>query len=600
MHRELSQQSPPRHSRIVRILLSPWFPWASIALAILLVAPSLTTGWAMDDYYERWLLAGSPKFHELGYPPIDMFRFFDLDHERTQRMKEIGFVPWWTSPNLHAAFWRPLAALTHIFDYAVWPNSPVLMHLHNLVWLALALAAVAALYRQMLGLKVAAAFATLLYAIDDARATPAAWLANRNALLVALFGTLAIYSHVIWRRDARRFGAVTGPILLACALLSGEAGIGALAYLVAYELTMTSGSWMRRLVRLTAYGIVVIAWRVAWLAQHYGIADLGYEYLDPLANPLRFLENALVRVPILLLGQWAPAPPELHFAFYPAGVVWMAVIAVLVLLLIAIAIFPLVRCDPTARFWAAGMLIAAVLAVAAPPMNRNLTFVGIGGMGLLGQYFSEALHARFWKVSQLRFCFRAAVVGLLALVHLLIGPLLLTFLSIFDMGPPGFVESMHDVPGLSADAETHDLVIVNHPMACNLFHLLTQRIVDRQPLPHSTLTLASAGEPLSITRPDENSLLVHTNDEGSRSHLLDLYTRTYPYKGGETIELPAATVAVQTATPDGRPKDVLFRFQRPLDDQSLNWTYWRDGQFQPFTVPKVGQTVDVPASGLPF
>jgi len=143
-------------------------------------------------------------------------------------------------------------------------------------------------------------------------------------------------------------------------------------------------------------------------------------------------------------------------------------------------------------------------------------------------------------------------------------------------------------------------VIVNHPMAANLLHLVTQRAVDDQPLPHSILTLAPAGEPISITRPDANSLLVRTNDEGSRSHLLDLYSRTYPYRGGETVELPAATVTLQSATPDGRPRDVLFHFKRPLEDQLLGWVYWRDGRFQPFAVPKVGETIGVPASGLPF
>src|SRR5215467_1548549 len=159
----------------------------------------------------------------------------------------------------------------------------------------------------------------------------------------------------------------------------------------------------------------------------------------------------------------------------------------------------------------------------------------------MGEHFDASINKKKRGGSRLRFGIRAVATGLLVLVHLIIAPAFLVFLSIFDMGPPGFVESMHDIPGLSADAANRDLVIVNHPMVCNLLHLLTQRAVDGQPLPHSIFTLAPAGEPLSITRPDANSLLVHTNDEGSRSHLLDLYSRTYPYKGGETIELPAAT-----------------------------------------------------------
>jgi len=388
--------------------------------------------------------------------------------------------------------------------------------------------------------------------------------------------------------------------MLAFGLLSGEAGVGVIAYLLAYEMTLVSGSWKRRLICLAPYGIVLIAWRAAWLAQHHGIADLSFEYLDPLSDPLGFLTNAVWRVPILLLSQWAFAPAELHFAFYPAGVAWMAIIAALFLLVLAVALWPLMRRDTTARFWTVGMLIATILAVAAPPMTRNLIFVGIGAMGLLGQFFNQALHARYWNVSRLRLGFRSIIVASLVLVHLVIAPAGLVLLTTLYMGPPGFAESMHDIPGLSADTENQNLVIVNHPMPFHVLHLLTQRIVDDQPIPRSMLTLAPAGEPLSITRPDASSLLVHTNDEGSRPHLLDLYSRTYPYKGGETIELPAVTVNVQTATPDGRPRDVLFHFKRPLDDTTFDWINWRDDHFQPFTVPKVGETVSVPASGLPF
>jgi hypothetical protein len=246
------------------------------------------------------------------------------------------------------------------------------------------------------------------------------------------------------------------------------------------------------------------------------------------------------------------------------------------------------------------MLVATVLAAAGPPMNRNLLLVGIGAMGLLGQFFTQAMRAKYWSASWLRVGFRSIMVGLLALVHLVIAPAGLLLLTIFYMGPPGFAQSMHDIPGLSADAENRDLVMVNHPMPFHVLHLLTQRIVDGQPIPRSTLTLAPAGEPVSIMRPDADSLLVRTNDEGSRSHLLDLYSRTYPYKGGEMIELPSATVNVQSTTADGRPRDVLFRFKRPLEDTYFDWIYWRDGRFQPFVPPKVGESIDVPPSGLPF
>ena len=84
---------------------------------------------------------------------------------------DIGVFPWWTDPTLKAEFLQALTVLTHRLDYALWPDSPVLMHAQSLFWLGTAVAAVAVFYRRMLGPTGVAATAALLYAIDDAART---------------------------------------------------------------------------------------------------------------------------------------------------------------------------------------------------------------------------------------------------------------------------------------------------------------------------------------------------------------------------------------------------------------------------------------------
>jgi hypothetical protein len=46
-------------------------------------------------------------------------------------------LPWWSDPTIHIDFARPLTALTHVLDYALWPGTPALRHLHSLLWFAL-------------------------------------------------------------------------------------------------------------------------------------------------------------------------------------------------------------------------------------------------------------------------------------------------------------------------------------------------------------------------------------------------------------------------------------------------------------------------------
>ena len=101
-----------------------------------------------------------------------MFRFFHGDPGRTGRLMDLGLYPWWTYPGLKAEFLQALTVLTHRLDYALWPDSPVLMHAHSLLWLGAAVAATAAFYRRMLGATWVAGVAALLFAVDDARGRP--------------------------------------------------------------------------------------------------------------------------------------------------------------------------------------------------------------------------------------------------------------------------------------------------------------------------------------------------------------------------------------------------------------------------------------------
>ena len=111
---------------------------------------------------------------------------------RTGRIMDIGAFPWWTDPTLKAEFLQAMTVLTHRLDYALWPDSPALMHAQSLFWLGTAVAAAAVFYRRMLGATWVAAVAALLFAVDDARATTVGFIANRNVFIAATFGFMAL------------------------------------------------------------------------------------------------------------------------------------------------------------------------------------------------------------------------------------------------------------------------------------------------------------------------------------------------------------------------------------------------------------------------
>ncbi len=69
-----------------------------------------------------------------------------------------------------------------------------------------------------------------------------------------------------------------------------------------------------------------------------------------------------------------------------------------------------------------------------------------------------------------------------------------------------------------------------------------------------------------------------------RSHLLAL---------NQQVVLSNVAMTITVLTPNQRPSEVTFEFAKPLDDDSLRWFYWHRGEYQPFIVPTVGQTVVV-------
>ncbi len=163
-----------------RLLKGRCLPAVAAWLAVLLALPSLGNGWILDDYYHRTVLLGTSRFRDLLGPPSGMFRFFRGDPVRTGRLMDLGLFPWWTDPGLKAEFLQAITVLTHRLDYALWPDSPALMHAQSLFWLGAAVAVTAVFYRRMLGPTRVAGVAALLFAADDARGATVGFIANRT------------------------------------------------------------------------------------------------------------------------------------------------------------------------------------------------------------------------------------------------------------------------------------------------------------------------------------------------------------------------------------------------------------------------------------
>ena len=570
---------------IRRALSWRWSPLAAIALALALTAPSLTIGLVADDWIQ--VLVGRGQQSRLpGLPKssLDLFSFAGHSVGGNVTARDSGLYPWWTDLDVKLAFFRPLASLTHSIDWRLWPQSPFLMHLHNLVWFALALAAVALFYRRFCLDPAVAGLATLLYALDDAHGQAVGWIANRNALVALACALPVLVVHDRWRRDGWRTGAWLAPAIFAVALCAGEASLAVVGYLAAHALWLDRGRLVERLVRLWPYFVVIVIWRIVYNHLGYGTANSGV-YIDIGHDPRAFLTALPSRFVFLLAGQLALPWSDLAAMWSyigPRALKIAFVIAFTSSAFVVAQLIPIARRDPTMRFLATGALLALVPVCSTFPADRLLWFVGIGAMGLVAQFLLTP--PRGW------WAWSGFVV--LLLLHVVLAPpeLALRSRSMEAVNIP-LVRADESLP-MTPDTAGRTVVLVNPPADFFAGYLGFRRAAFGEPRP-TFRWLASTQESVAVTREDEHTLRV-TPHGGFMAQISEYMLRSRPLPDHAHIDLPGMHVDVLGSTADGRPASARFRFDLPLDDPSLYFARWDVQRYAPFKLPAIGETVTLP------
>jgi hypothetical protein len=321
-------------------------------------------------------------------------------------------------------------------------------------------------------------------------------------------------------------------------------------------------------------------------------------YVDPVAEPLRYMSAVVERVPFLMLGQWTPVPSGINLAVPPwvTTKIWYWCVGLTVV--IFVLFWPVIRREREARFWCAGMVLSMLPACATVASDRLMMFAGIGAAGLLAKFLAASFGKGRYRDAFVVWRWAAVFFGgVLILSQLVINPVALPFRAANPMGPKRLVESIIITEPFDKSIEEQDLIIVNAP--CALLMMFSPMImqIENQPVPQHMRFLTTAPlSPAKMFRPDENTLLIRPK-WGYLGWTMDRIFRNMDnmFELGEKVELTGMTVEITELAADGRPQEAKFTFDVPLEDPSLRWMYWKKGKFRPFTPPKVGETVIIPA-----
>lgn len=591
-------------------------------LAIVLTLPALAVGFAQDDYFLLGVFKGYPGLEGLQQEVWNGFTFSEGDPVRNRLRMERGIMPWWSVGNWKMDFWRPVASMTHWVDYKIFGETAWPMHVHSLLLYGLLVFFVARLYRRFETPVWIAGLAGLMFAVDSAHGIPAGWISNRNALLSALFGVLAMLNHDTWRRGKDGRGS-PGPwyphglwalVWLGLALFSAEAAVALGGYFFAYALFIdprTQGlqplseprsflSSLKALVPtfglLLPYLGVVILWRLVYTGNGHGVSG-SFMYVDPLNDFEVFLNLLVDHFPILMLGLFG-APDSTIWALLPHG--WQLLnlgLAIVFLSLVAWGIWPMLRKSNIACFWFVASIIAVLPACATLPTDRNLMYPSIGAMALMAMYVGGVVDGQHWtRGSRLRISGGKALANLLIIIHIVGSAVMLTVSSfVIAFMDRGFQYANTGVP--MDGVEVGDRIIaINTPLDLLGASLPLLRASTEEPVPTSWWWLSAGSRPVDVERIDTRTIVLRPEAGFLNRPWSQIFRRPSadPMAAGDRIQLSEMTVEVLSVTEDGRPKEAKFTFTKRLEHPSLHWVTWSGGTYVPFPLPPPGETRRVP------
>jgi hypothetical protein len=575
--------APPLFAaRFHPLLAKASFRYGLALTVVVCLLPTVRTGFVWDDMFHRLAVQGAVGIRRA---PFDLFDFLPRDAAERRALLEHGIGAWWQGPQMHVAYFRPLASLTHYLDYAFWPGAPWLMHLESVAWYAAAVVACGAFYRRFIETRWAIGLATFLFAFDHVHAGPVAWIANRSAIMALLFGILCVAAHDRWRREGRREWAPIAWVLFALAVLSAESGLAIGGYLVAYAVCLERGSPARRALALVPYGVLAATWRVVYAALGYGVAGCGINS-DPLREPLSFAARALQSIPLLVASDIVAMPADALVA-----APWLlrlgAVVAVALVGLFVWACWPIVRGDRASRFFALGALLATLPFGGLLPTSRYLFWTGLGVMGLLAQVAGASALAQASRPAR-SFC-----LALLSM-HFFLSPLLF---PIAALGPSIWRSQMARVVATfpsNAAVARRTVVMLNAPNDLVAIFVPITSVASGGVAPAHTYLLHAGLEDLRLARTGPRSLEL-TAPKGWMPGPLDRTLRDVPFEAGDHVVLEGMGASVRAVTDDGRAQAVRFEFPVDLEDRSLAFLAWGRHGLEPFALPRVGATATLQA-----
>lgn len=556
----------------------PW--WSVFVVGALLFLPAVRTGFLLDDYLHVSMVEGT---FPAARGPFDLYDFVD-DGDRAA-LFERGLLPWWAHPKLTIRFFRPLSSALLWLDHRVFSHQPLPMHLHSVVWWALAVLAARAFFRRVLPER-ATTFATIAFALAPCHAMPIAWLANREALVSLAIGTLALGAHLRWRASSSARDAATAAALFALALAAGgEYAIAFGGYVLAMELVGGPRTLARRALGLAPFVVPAVAYLAVRARLGYGAFGSGF-YSDPVRAPMAFLREAPWRFAALVGESWLTIDSRDYGATWSrAALAAVVAIGVVFAIIVARRAFARIDASATGAWLVVGSLFAIVPSLAVMPAPRLLGVSALGVAAVVGVVLERAWFAPLEDRRGARDMLQTAAI-VLGFLHLVHGPGMSFLWSREFFGDAKRVgASARALSAHVGDATRAEIGVVRGtvgmffaPFALDAHGRPPARWYVLSDAAH-VLALRKDARTLELVAPVGRGLF--PGGPGSLLRAPDA-----PLRAGDSVTLPGLRADVLDVTEGAGARDVVFTFDRDLE--SIVWVNEKRDEWPVVAMPPRG------------
>ncbi|MCH8149258.1 MAG: hypothetical protein IH987_14955 [Planctomycetes bacterium] len=566
---------------------------AVIVFGVLLYVPSLWWGFFADDYGHQIILQG------IGEHPTmrawSLYDFGGLPPKESAAWQSGGF-PWWTDSDWRVSFFRPLTSVSLWVDHLIYDDWAVGFHLTGLLLFGLLLYVLYGLYLE-LGLSGRAALLALwLFAAADSSLFPVSWPANRNTLLSALFGVLAVS---LFLSSKRRAACTTVIAALFCAFLSclcKESGVVYFGVIAALGWVPTdSREGDRRPKAWTPATIlcllVVIAYPIVLAATGFGTrCDF---YAPPWSSPVIFGERLLLMFSAgcLSLLVWFPIDgvTVIPSLFWPMVLIGGCGTAWLGRLVLRTA-----KAHSSVPFLLIWIVLTLFPQAIAPPQERLLFVPSMAGAAMIALFIRGALDRDRAADSPRR---RRLVAKIVFVFAALIAPLQALGLGVFMCDLSTHIREVvitADVGPISAGRR--EAFILNAPTSLIAFNALSTWAVETGDANVRFWPMQVGRRGVRWTRIDDRTFDLESLDT---PFLTSMFARVYrstaePARPGDHFTTPLFDVTIQDVDETGLRR-FRVRCLESIDSAHYRFLSFRDGRLKHTPPPAIGESLEIEA-----